>query len=94
MIYLFYAIVGTCKAVGWLPRGLMPYSDVMYNLAFVLSCLFGFYLAFHTKLIVGQKRYTNFQVNEQDYMFGAIGVWYSLLFNVLDILEPIVSQLV
>ena len=56
------------QVAGVLPAGFLPYSDVFYCLAG--ACLFSFYLAYHTKLIVAGK-HAKFQMSEKDYVFGA-----------------------
>ena len=50
------------------PPDFLPYNDMLYGL--FGATLFSFYLAYHTKLIVGGKK-SKYQMNEQDYVFGA-----------------------
>lgn len=51
-----------------IPAGFMPYNEMLYSL--VGACLFSFYLAYHTKLIVAGK-HAKYLLNEKDYVFGA-----------------------
>lgn len=68
LIFLVYGVIQLLQITGVLPAGFLPYSDAIYGL--VGACLFSFYLAYHTKLIVAGK-HTKYQMNEKDYIFGA-----------------------
>jgi len=68
LIFLVYGVIQLLQYVGILPSGFLPYNDALYGL--VGACLFSFYLAYHTKLIVAGK-HTKYQMNEKDYVFGA-----------------------
>jgi hypothetical protein len=50
MILLAYGFVHLLELLGVLPHGFLPYHDVLYSLG--AACLFSFYLAYHTRLIV------------------------------------------
>ena len=76
LIFLVYGIIGLLQEVGFLPRGLLPYSDMGFSL--IGSVLFSFYLAHHTKLIVGGK-HAKYQMNDQDYVFGAMALYNDII---------------
>lgn len=61
--------------IGWIPFDLLPYNDALYGL--IGACLFSFYLAYHTKLIVAGK-HAKYQMNEKDYVFGASKFYYQV----------------
>lgn len=46
----------------------LPVRDSL--VAFFGTCLFSFYLAYHTKLIVAGK-HSKYRMNEKDFVFGA-----------------------
>jgi FtsH-binding integral membrane protein len=68
MIFVAYGLLSLLQMVGVLPAGFLPYNETLYGLCG--ACLFSFYLAHHTKLIVSGKN-TKYQLNEKDYVFGA-----------------------
>ena len=59
-----------------LPANFLPYNDIMYSI--VGACLFSFYLAHHTKLIVSGK-HAKYQMNEKDYVFGAMTLYNDII---------------
>jgi FtsH-binding integral membrane protein len=71
-----YGFIGLFQEVGWLPKGLLPYTDMLYSL--IGSVLFSFYLAYHTKLIVGGK-HSKYQMDSQDYVFGAMALYNDII---------------
>lgn len=50
MIIVGYGMIHLLELLGILPHGFMPYSDFWYSA--ISACLFSFYLAHHTRLIV------------------------------------------
>ena len=72
VIFLVYGLVGLLTKIGWLPAGLIPFSDMLYGM--FGAVLFSFFLAYHTKLIVGGK-HAKYQLNEKDYVFGACALY-------------------
>ena len=68
LIFVVYGLIQLLSMVGILPTGLLPYHETLYGL--FGACLFSFYLAYHTKLIVAGK-HSKYQMNEKDYVFGA-----------------------
>lgn len=85
-ILLVYLLFGVAQNVGWLPAGFLPYSDMLYSL--FATFLFTLYLAYHTKLIVGGK-HAKYQMNEKDYVFGAMALYADIVRIFLHILEII-----
>lgn len=65
---MLYGLIQLFQMVGIIPAGFLPYNEMLYGM--VGACLFSFYLAYHTKLIVAGK-HTKYQMNEKDYVFGA-----------------------
>jgi FtsH-binding integral membrane protein len=76
VIFLVYGLVGLFQEIGWLPAGFLPYQDMLYSS--IGAVLFSFYLAHHTKLIVGGK-HAKYQMNEQDYVFGAMALYNDII---------------
>jgi len=89
MILLAYLMIGLAQNVGWLPAGFLPFSDMLYSLFAV--CLFTLYLAYHTKLIVGGK-HAKYQMNEKDYVFGAMSLYVDIVNLFLYILQLMGSE--
>ena len=77
MIFIFYGIIHTLSMMGWLPQNFLPYSETLYCM--VGASLFTMFLAYHTKLVVSGK-HSKYQLNEKDYVFGAI-LLYSDIIN-------------
>jgi FtsH-binding integral membrane protein len=76
LIFLVYGSIQLLQVLGVLPAGFMPYNEVLYSLAG--ACLFSFYLAYHTKLIVAGK-HTKYQMSEKDYVFGAMTLYNDII---------------
>jgi len=86
MIFLMYGLVHLLEQYGVLPAGFLPYREAWFSLAGAV--LFSFYLAYHTKLIVSGK-YTKFQMNEKDYVFGAMSLYNDVINMFIYILRLI-----
>jgi protein lifeguard len=86
LIFLVYGLIGLLQTVGWLPAGFLPYSDMMYSA--IGAGLFSFYLAYHTKLIVGGK-HAKYQMNERDYVYAAMALYTDIINIFLYILRVI-----
>lgn len=83
-ILLVYLMIGVAQEIGWLPRGFLPYSDMMYSC--FATGLFSLFLAYHTKLIVGGK-HSRYRMNEKDYVLGAIVLYVDIVNIFLNILQ-------
>ncbi len=86
MILLAYLLVGLFQETGILPKGFIPYSDMVYS-GFA-ACLFSGFLAYHTKLIVAGK-HSKYRMNEQDYVYGAMALYSDVINIFLNILQLI-----
>ncbi|MGK3753581.1 MAG: FtsH-binding integral membrane protein [Bacillariaceae sp.] len=84
MILLVYLMLGVGQEVGWLPKGFLPYSDMMYSV--FATFLFSLFLAYHTKLIVGGK-HSKYRMSEKDYVFGACALYVDIVNIFLMILQ-------
>lgn len=84
MILIVYGMLGIAQEVGWLPRGFLPYSDMMYSV--FATFLFSLFLAYHTKLIVGGK-HAKYRMHEKDYVFGAMALYVDIVNIFLHILQ-------
>ena len=62
MIFLVYGLIGLLQMSGIIPANFLPYNDAIYS--FFGACLFSFYLAHHTKLIVAGK-HSKYRMNEK-----------------------------
>jgi FtsH-binding integral membrane protein len=86
MILLVYLLFGICQSIGWIPPNLLPFNHMVYS-GFG-TILFTFYLAYHTKLIVGGK-HSKYRMNEKDYVFGAMALYMDIINIFLNILRMI-----
>jgi FtsH-binding integral membrane protein len=86
MIFLVYGLIHLLELFGVLPEGFLPYKDSLYS--FFGACLFSFFLAYHTKLIVAGK-HTKYQMNEKDYVFGAMALYNDIINMFIYILRVI-----
>lgn len=84
VILLVYGMLGIAQEVGWIPRGFLPYSDMMYSV--FATFLFSLFLAYHTKLIVGGK-HSKYRMNEKDYVFGAMALYVDIVNIFLHLLQ-------
>lgn len=86
VILLVYLLVGLCQGTGILPKGFIPYSDMVYS-GFA-ALLFSAFLAHHTKLIVAGK-HSKYRMNDQDYVYGAMALYSDVINIFLNILQLI-----
>ena len=68
LIFMLYGFVQILQFTNVLPSNFLPYNEMLYGI--IGAVLFSCYLAYHTKLITGGK-HTKYQMNEQDYVYGA-----------------------
>jgi len=78
LIFLAYGIIQLCSTFGLLPPDFLPYNETIISL--IGATLFSAYLAYHTRLVISGK-HTKYQLNEQDYVFGAMTL-YSDVINI------------
>jgi FtsH-binding integral membrane protein len=78
LIFIVYGIIHLCEHFGLLPHGFLPYNDKI--MGFIGASLFSAYMAYHTRLVMSGK-HSRYQLNEQDYVFGAMTL-YSDIVNV------------
>jgi FtsH-binding integral membrane protein len=76
MIFLSFIVIHLLEQYGIIPAGFLPIRDSW--MSFAGAVLFSFYLAYHTKLIVAGK-YSKFQMNEKDYVFGAMSLYNDII---------------
>mmetsp|Transcript_16413 Transcript_16413/g.37865 ORF Transcript_16413/g.37865 Transcript_16413/m.37865 type:complete len:198 (+) Transcript_16413:2-595(+) len=88
-IFLGLGLVQLLQVTGVLPRGFLPINDALYS--FLGATLFSFYLAYHTKLIVSGK-HTKYQMNEKDYVFGAMSLYNDIINMFIYILRIVGSD--
>lgn len=88
VIFLVYGLIYLFELFGILPAGFLPYNEVLYSL--LGTVLFSAYLAYHTKLIVSGK-HTKYQMNEKDYVFGAMSL-YNDIINIFIYLLRIIAE--
>ena len=67
----FFCRYGFCfiRIVSNFCTGALQINDMLYSAAGAI--LFSFYLAYHTRLIVGGK-HTKYKMNEKDYIFASM----------------------
>ena len=76
--FLLYGVIRLLEMFGILPNGFLPYTEAIYCV--FGAGLFSLYLAHHTRMIVSGKS-TKYQMNEKDYILGAMSV-YSDIINI------------
>lgn len=76
--FLLYGVIHLLEMFGILPNGFLPYTEAIYCV--FGAGLFSLYLAHHTRMIVSGKS-TKYQMNEKDYILGAMSV-YSDIINI------------
>jgi FtsH-binding integral membrane protein len=86
VIFFVYGLIHLLGLYGVLPAGFLPYSETIYSV--LGASLFSFYLAYHTKLTVGGK-HTKYQMNEKDYIFGAMSLYDDIINMFIYILRLI-----
>jgi len=86
MIFLVYGVIHLLELTGVLPQGFLPFREGLYS--FLGACLFSAYLAYHTKLIVAGK-HSKYQMNEKDYIFGAMSLYNDIINMFIYILRVI-----
>ena len=89
MAFLLYGMIHVLELFGILPYGFMPYSEAIYSI--LGAGLFSLYLAHHTRLIVSGKS-AKFQMNEKDYIFGAMSL-YSDIVNIFLYILRILGEM-
>ena len=78
MTFLLYGVIHVLELFGILPPGFLPYTEAIYGA--LGAGLFSLYLAHHTRLIVSGES-AKFQMNEKDYILGAMSL-YSDIVNI------------
>ena len=78
MAFVLYGFVRVLELFGIVPPGFLPYTEATYSILGI--GLFNLYLAHHTRLIVSGKS-AKYQMNEKDYILGAMSV-YSDIINI------------
>jgi len=87
-IFLLYGVMRLLETAGILRKGFLPYKESLYCLFGTL--LFSAYLAYHTKLVVGGK-HSKYQLNEKDFVFGAM-LLYSDIINVFIYILRLIGE--
>ena len=81
--FLVYGVLDLLSRAGILPQ-FLPYNESIFCM--FGSALFSMYLAYHTRLIVGGK-HSKYQLNEKDYVFGALLLYQDIVSLFLYILR-------
>ncbi|KAL3789183.1 hypothetical protein ACHAW5_002442 [Stephanodiscus triporus] len=89
VVFLLYGLMRVLELFGILPYGFLPYSEAMYCI--LGAGLFSLYLAHHTRLIVAGKS-SKYQMNEKDYILGAMSV-YSDIINIFLYILRLLGEL-
>ena len=76
--FLLFGVYHVLEQFGIVPPGFMGYSEAVYCI--LGAGLFSVYLAHHMRLIVGGKS-SKYQMNEKDYIMGAMTL-YSDIINI------------
>jgi FtsH-binding integral membrane protein len=86
LLFCVYGLLTLFQTIGWLPQGFLPYHETAYS--FLGATLFSGYLAYHTRLIVSGK-HTKYQMNEKDYVFGAMSLYNDIISMFIYILRMV-----
>lgn len=86
MIFLVYGIIGILQTAGIIPANFLPYNDAIYSC--FGATLFSLFLAHHTKLITAGK-HAKYQMNEKDYVLGAMTLYNDIINMFIYILRAI-----
>ncbi len=89
MIFLFYGVIHLLSQSGILPPEFLPYDESIYCV--LGTSLFSMYLAYHTRLIISGK-HTKFQLNEKDYVFGAVLLYNDIINIFLYMLRLLAAE--
>mmetsp|Transcript_18978 Transcript_18978/g.28114 ORF Transcript_18978/g.28114 Transcript_18978/m.28114 type:complete len:355 (-) Transcript_18978:223-1287(-) len=89
MIFCFYGVIHLLSQSGVLPPEFLPYNETVYS--FLGTSLFTMYLAYHTRLIISGK-HTKYQLNEKDYVFGAVLLYNDIITIFLYMLRLMASD--
>lgn len=84
MAFLLYGVIHILEMFGILPYGFLPYNEAFFCI--LGAGLFSLYLAHHTRLIVGGKS-AKYQMNEKDYILGAMTLYSDIVDIFLYILR-------
>ena len=84
LAFLLLGLLHILELFGVIPIGLLPYSETLYSI--VGAGLFSLYLAHHTRLIVSGTS-AKYQMNEKDYILGAMSVYGDIINIFLYILR-------
>ena len=76
LIFLFLGLIQLLEVCGVLPKGFLPITEKAY--CFFGATLFTIYLAHHTRMVVAGK-HTKYQMNEKDYVFGALTLYNDII---------------
>lgn len=82
--FLLYGVIHILELFGILPPGFLPYNEAFFCI--LGAGLFSLYLAHHTRLIVGGKS-AKYQMNEHDYILGAMTLYSDIVDIFLYILR-------
>lgn len=89
MAFILYGFIHVLELFGVLPHGFLPYTEALYSI--LGAALFNLYLAHHTRLIVSGKS-SKYQMNEKDYMLGAMSL-YSDIINIFLYILRLLGEL-
>lgn len=89
MAFLLFGVVRILELFGVIPYGFLPYNEALYCI--LGAGLFSMYLAYHTRLIVSGKS-TKYQMNEKDYILGAMSL-YSDIINIFLYILRLLGEL-
>ena len=86
IVFLLLGLMRVLELSGVLPYGFLPYSAAIFG-----AGLFSLYLAHHTRLIVSGKS-AKYQMNEKDYILGAMSL-YSDIINIFLYILRLLGEL-
>ena len=89
IVFLLLGVMRVLELSGVLPYGFLPYSEAAYCI--FGAGLFSLYLAHHTRLIVSGKS-AKYQMNEKDYILGAMSL-YSDIINIFLYILRLLGEL-
>jgi FtsH-binding integral membrane protein len=89
LAFLLFGLIRVLELFGVLPYGFLPFSEAAYCI--LGAGLFSLYLAHHTQLIISGKS-SKYQMNEKDYILGAMSL-YSDIINIFLYILRLLGEL-
>ncbi|GAX17107.1 uncharacterized protein FisN_5Hu493 [Fistulifera solaris] len=88
LVFVTLSFVKLLQSFGTIPT-IIPLNDSLF--AFLGACMFSFYLAHDTRLIVAGK-HSKYRMNNEDYVFGAMTLYMDIISLFLQLLDLLADK--